>query len=141
MSNLNLFMKKNKKLRKNEKYAATKDLVNEKGEPLEWEIRPMTTKENDKLRDSCTKEIPAGRGRFRPKLDAGMYGRKLIASSVVNPDLHNKDLQDSYGVTNAVDLVVEIVDNPGEFADFQAFITEFNGFDNDFEEEVEEAKK
>lgn len=142
MSNLNLFMKKNKRVRENEKYAATKDLVDEKGNVLEWEIKPVTTKENEYLRDSCTREVPVPgrRGQVRQKLDTSKYGQKLIASSVVFPDLNNKELQDSYGVTNAEDLILEMIDNPGEFAEFQEFITKFNGFETDFEEEVEDAK-
>lgn len=142
MANLKLFMKKNKAVRENASFPATKSLVDEKGNALEWEIKPLTTKENERIRDASTKEVPVKgrRGQVQPKLDVSKYGQLLIASSVVSPDLNNKDLQDSYNVTTPQDLVLEMIDNPGEFAKFQQFITEFNGFDSSFDEEVEEAK-
>ena len=37
---------------------ATKSLVDENGEPLLWEIRPIKTKEDEKLRNECTREVP-----------------------------------------------------------------------------------
>lgn len=141
MSNLNLFMKKNKIERENAKYAATKDLVDAQGKHLEWEIKPLTTKDNERIRDSFTKEVPTGkRGQFRHKLDTAGYSQQLLVESVVFPDLHNKDLQDSYGVTTPGDLILEMVDNPGEFAEFQEYVTKFNGFASPFEDEVEDAK-
>lgn len=142
MSNLSLFMKKNKQTRENAKFAATKSLQDAKGNPLEWEIKPITTKENDHMRDDSTKEIaiPGKRGQYRQKLDVSAYGRKLIVASVVFPDLHDSELQDSYGVKNPEDLVMEMIDSPGEFAEFQSFITDYNGFDSSISEDVEEVK-
>ena len=57
MSNLSRFLKENKKVKENTKYAATKSLTDEKGNPLEWEIRPLTTRANDELRDDCTYDV------------------------------------------------------------------------------------
>ena len=47
MSNFAAFMKGNKKHRPNELYAATKSLTDENGVPLLWELRPVTTRENE----------------------------------------------------------------------------------------------
>lgn len=142
MSNLSLFMKKNKEVRENAKFPATRSLKDDKGNPLEWEIKPLTTKQNERMRNDSTVEIPIDKKRtqFRQKLDISKYGQSLIVASVVFPDLNNAELQDSYGVNNPEDLVMEMIDNPGEFAEFQAFITEYNGFDSSLSDEVEEAK-
>lgn len=142
MSNLSLFMKKNKEVRENAKYPATKSLVDAKGNVLEWEIKPLTTKENERMRNEATIEIPVDKKRtqYRQKLDISKYGQQLIVASVVSPDLNNAELQDSYDVNNPQDLVMEMIDNPGEFAEFQAFITEFNGFDSSLGDDVEEVK-
>lgn len=142
MSNLSLFMKKNKEQRENAKFPATSSLKDDKGNTLEWEVKPLTTKENERMRNDATLEIPIDKKRtqYRQKLDVSKYGQKLIVASVVSPDLNNADLQDSYGVNNPEDLVMEMIDNPGEFAEFQAFITEFNGFDTSMSDEVEEVK-
>lgn len=141
MSSLNRFLKENKIKKENVKYVATKSLVDENGKPLEWEIQPLTTKQNDNIRDSCTIEIPV-KGKpnmVREKIDNSKYTAKLIASSVVFPDLYDKELQDSYGVMTPEELIREMIDDPGEYADFAQFITQFNGF-TDIDDDVAEAK-
>lgn len=142
MSNLSLFLKKNKIVKENTKYAATKSLVDEKGNPLEWEIKPISTKENDDIRDACTIEVPV-KGKpnlFRNKVITAKYSAKMLASSVVFPDLLNAELQDSYGVSTPEDLIREMIDDPGEYNDFLAFVQKFNGFNENMEDKVEEAK-
>ena len=48
-------------------------------------------------------------GVFRPKLQTSKYLARLLAASVVEPNLHDKDLQDSYGVMTPEELVQEMV--------------------------------
>ena len=142
MSDLSLFLKKNKKQKPNTTYAPTKSMLDEEGNPLVWTIKPLTTKENEKIRESCMYEVPV-KGRknvFRPKLNVEQYIVKIIVASVVEPNLYNAELQDSYGVTTPEDLVKEMVDDPGEYNDFAAFIQEFNGFGTDLDDEIEQAK-
>jgi hypothetical protein len=142
MSNLSLFLKKNKKVKENTTYPATKSLVDENGKPLEWVIKPLTTKENNELRDQCTYEVPV-KGKpnmFRPKIDTNLYIAKMIVASVVEPNLYNAELQDSYGVKTPEDLIMEMIDDPGEYNDFAAFIQKFNGFNITLEDKVEQAK-
>lgn len=134
------FMKKNKLVKENTTYAATKSLVDENGEPLKWVIRPVTTKQNELMRDECTKEIPMGKpGAFRPKLDLSKYMAKLLVASVEMPNLYDKDLQNSYDVMTPEDLVQAMVDDPGEYQDFVTFVQTYQGF-TEMDEEVEEAK-
>lgn len=142
MSNLKRFLKENKIQKENTTFAATKSILDEDGKPVLWVIKPLTTKENDNLREDCTVEIPV-KGKpnmFRPKLNTSKYIAKMIVGSVVEPSLYDKELQDSYGVMTAEDLLKEIVDDPGEYNDFAAFIQEFNGFNATMEEKVEAAK-
>lgn len=142
MSNLSLFLKKNKKLKENTTYPATKSLLDEQGNPLEWIIKPLTTKENENIRESCTFEVPV-KGKpnmFRPKVDTNQYLAKMIVASVVEPNLYNAELQDSYDVKTPEDLLKEMIDDPGEYNDFAAFIQQFNGFNTSLNDKVEEAK-
>lgn len=141
MNSFAQFMKKNKVQRNNVKYAATKSLVDENGKPLLWELKPITTKQNEDLRDKCTVDVPvSGKPNlFRPKLVTKMYVAKLIAASVVYPDLYNKELQDSYGVTTPEDLLLEMVDDPAEYNEFVKFVQDMSGFES-MSEKVDEAK-
>lgn len=141
MSNLSAFMKQNKKTKNNTKIVATKDFCDEKGNPIEWEIRPISTAENDAIREKCTKELQVvGRpGLFRERLDVTLYLRKLLCASVVYPNLKDAELLDSYGVMSPEDLLLELIDNPGEYGEFAEFVQKFNGF-IPIEEEVKAAK-
>lgn len=142
MSNLSRFLKQNKIVKANVKYAATKSLVDEKGNPLEWEFKTITTAQDEAIRDECTKEVPVtGKpGMFRPKLDIKTYMAKLVCACTVEPDLYSAELQDSYGVKKPEDLLIAMVDNPGEYQELQLFVQKNNGFDVTMDEKVEEAK-
>jgi len=142
MGSLALFMKKNKKVKTNAFYPATKSLVDENGEPLKWEIKPLTTEETERIRQECTKEIPVpGRKNvFRDKVNTNQYLDKMMVAAIVYPDLMNAELQDSYGVKTPEELLKKMVDDPSEYSDLMAFIQEQSGFDKDIQDEIEEAK-
>ena len=142
MSKFSKFMKANKIEKKNEMYAPTKSLCDENGSPLEWEFRHITSKENESLRDDCTIDVPiTGKpNMFRPKVLSGKYIQKMIAASVVTPDLYDAQLQDSYGVSTPEDLLLAMVDDPGEYSELTAFVQRFQGFGTSFGDKVEEAK-
>ena len=142
MSKFSKFMKPNKIEKKNGFYAPTRSLCDENGKPLEWEFRHITSKENDGLRDDCTIEVPVtGKpNMFRPKVQSSKYMQKMVAASVVVPDLYDKELQDSYGVTTPEELLLAMVDDPGEYNDLLSFVQKFQGFNVSFNDKVDEAK-
>lgn len=142
MSKFSLFMKANKKPRENGFYAPTKSLCDENGNPLQWEFRHITSKDNEEIRESCTSEVPVvGKsGMYRQKMKAGLYVQKMIAESVVYPDLYDTELQNSYGVKTPEALLLALVDDPGEYNDLAAFVQDFQGFTQSFDEKVSEAK-
>lgn len=142
MSNLSLFLKKNKKVKTNTFYAATKSLCDENGEPLKWEIKALTTTESEDIRTACTTEVqvPGKMGVYRPRVDSKLYIAKLITACVVFPDLHNTELQNSYGVMTPEDLLKEMIDSPSEYNAFAEFIQNFNGLGESLDDKVNEAK-
>ncbi len=142
MSNLSRFMKQNKTVKENEFYAPTESMTDEKGKPLKWEFRHMTSKENDNLKDNCTLDIQV-KGKpnmYRQKLNSSKYLVNMIAACTVTPNLYDKELQDSYGVKTPEDLVYEMVDDPGEYADLCIWLQKYQGFDTSMDDKVEEAK-
>lgn len=142
MSDLSIFMKKNKKVRENTFFPATEAFTDANGEPVKWEIKPLTTVEDERIREECIKEVPVPgkKGQLRQKLDVNAYLVKQMVAAVVFPNLHDAALQDSYGVKTPEDLLKAMIDNPSEFVDFGNYIREYSGFDADVETEVEEAK-
>lgn len=135
-------MKQNKVQKENGKYAPTKSLLDEKGNPLEWEFRHITSKEDEEIRDGCTRDIPiTGKpGVYRQKLDSSKYLAEMIVASAVVPDLYNNELQDSYGVKTPAALLLALVDDPGEYQDLCLWMQKFQGFTETMAEKVDEAK-
>lgn len=142
MSKFSRFMKSNKKPKENGFYAPTKSLCDENGKPLKWEFRHITSKEDGDIRDECTIEVsvPGKPNLFRPRVQSGKYIQKMITASVVMPDLLDAELQDSYGVSKPEELLLALVDDPGEYNDLANFVQRFQGFNVSFDDKVEEAK-
>ncbi len=142
MSKFARFMKANKVVKENEMHPVTRSLCDEFGNPLEWEFRHITSKENEELRENCTVDLPVtGKPNiYRQKLKSSLYVQKLIAASIVTPDLYDAELQDSYGVRTPEDLLLALVDDPGEYNELASFVQQFQGFDKTLEEKVNEAK-
>lgn len=142
MSKFAQFMKKNKRLTQNVFHAVTASLCDANGSPLEWEFRHITSKENERIQNDCMIEVPIkGKpGAYRQRMDTAKYTRELMVASIVTPDLYDAELQDSYGVKTPNALLMELVDNPGEYTDLMAFVQELQGFNASFEDKVNEAK-
>lgn len=142
MSQFTRFMKGNKIKKENVTFPVTKSLVDENGNPLLWTIKPLSTKENEAIRDECMVDVPV-KGKpnmFRPKLNTSKYLAKMLCACVVEPNLFDKELQDSYDVMTPEDLLQAMVDDPGEYQDFATFVQNYNGFNTTLEDKVEEAK-
>jgi len=142
MSKFIAFMKQNKVQKENGFYAPTTSLCDENGKPLEWEFKHITSKDNERIRESCTTEIQVtGKpNMYRPKVDTSKYLVKLMVESTVFPDLYDAELQDSYGVKTPEDLIYSMVDDAGEFQQFTLWVQKFQGFTKSLEDKVEEAK-
>lgn len=141
------FLAQNKIKKENVKFVASQAFtedgkpVKDGGKPLEWEIRALTSKEDDTLRKQSTKQVKVvGKsGVYRSEMDAATYIGKLAAACTVFPDLNNKELQDSYGVMGADELLKAML-SPGEYAEYCNKVSEVNDFDVDNAELVKEAK-
>ena len=141
MSTFNRFMKQNKIQKENTTYAATKSLLDEEGKALMWKIKPLNTVQNDAIREDCTVDVPV-KGKpnlYRPKVNTSLYMARMICAAVVEPNLYDKELQDSYAVSSPEALLKEMVDDPGEYGAFAEFIQRVSGF-SDIAEDIEKAK-
>ena len=139
MSEFSRFMKQNKKKREPAVFAVTRSLVDEDGEPLVWAFQPISTRENEAIREDCMVEVASPRGGVRTRLNTAKYMTQMICATVKEPNLYDKQLQDSYGVMTAEELLKEMVDHPGEYMALSGFVQEINGFTT-LEEKVKEAK-
>ncbi len=135
---LSAFFAQNAKKVENRKTVASPRFVGEDGKPMEWEICSITAGENAKLRKSCMKSVPVQgkRGQYTQEFDTHTYQSKLAAKCVVFPDLDDLELQESYGVMGAEQLIAKMLTG-GEFDNLVAAILDLNGFADDVELEDE----
>lgn len=141
MSNFSAFLAENALKVDNLKYAASKRFVDAEGKPIEWEIRCLTSDEDENIRKAYTKriQIPGKKNQFTMETDYNGYLAKMAARCTVFPNLNEVELQNSYGVMGD-DALLKVMLTPGEYADYLAKIQEINGFTASFDDKVEEAK-
>lgn len=141
MSDFSAFLAQNKVKQENIKFAVSKSFIGADGKPIEWELRPVTADEDEAIRRAATKKtkVPGRSNQYTSEMDANTYLAKLTAASVVFPDLKNAELQNSYKVMGE-DALLKAMLTGGEFIALSGKVAEINGFDNDINEVVEEAK-
>lgn len=139
---LTAFMAQNIVQEENIKYVASKKFIDPKTkEPIEWEIRCIDSQLDEDLRKRCTRklEIPGRKGQFTKDTDFDKYVGLLAVECIVYPNLNDAELQNSYHVMGADALLKKML-RPGEYADLLTKVQEINGFNESFEDKVEQAK-
>ena len=135
---LSLFLNRNRIQKKNEYYAASESFKNGDSIVL-WEIRALSGSEEERIRNTCMRQVPKKNGGYTEELDYSKYLGKIAAASTVYPDLLSEDLQVSYGVWGEDQLLKEML-SAGEYIAYLKKVKEVNGFNKNSEELIDEAK-
>lgn len=137
---LNAFLSQNAIKIENEKHVVSDRFVIN-GKPVEWEVQPITSQDDELLRKSCTKRvpIPGKNNQFTAETDFNKYVGLLAVKCTVYPNLNDAELQDSYKAMGADETLKKML-LPGEYADYLSLVQKINGFEQSFEDKVEEAK-
>lgn len=137
MSSLKAFFSQNVRPATVEEVVVSDRFVDEAGKPIPWKVRALTEAENEQLRRSSM-QPPRKRGDS-PEIQPDTYLAKVTVASVVFPDLKDAELQQSYGVMGAEELLKKML-LPGEYARLVQKVQEVNGFDRDVNELIDEVK-
>lgn len=138
--NLQAFMAQNVEKVEVREEVISKRIKDENG-PIKWQFAPISGVEEDAIRKVCTKKVPhpSNKKMLIPETDHALFITKVTAATIKYPDLNNAELQDSYGVKSAEELLRRML-LPGEISDAKTIAQEVNGYDIEFEDLVEEAK-
>lgn len=94
--------------------------LDKQGQPEIWELRPLAAAEWQELLLAQARQEEGGRKtRFNDVF------LQLLVKSVVWPDLSSAELQDSYGVLGAEQLLLQML-TPGEYQDLQQAFAKLN---------------
>lgn len=140
MSDFSVFMAGANNANDTVKYVASKRFK-EKGKPVEWELKAISSSLDEAIRKDCTKKVPivGKRGQYNQETDTDKYIGKLCVACTVYPNLNDAELQDAYGVKSGDELLKKML-LPGEYTEYKAKVMEVNGYDMSMEELVDEAK-
>ena len=139
MSDFKAFLQQNALETENIKFPVSNRFLDENKQPIAWEIKAVTSDEDSRLRKAHTKKVTGKGGIVTQNFDAEEYLAALAARCVVFPNLNNAELQNSYGVMSAEQLVKKML-KPGEYQTLMQKVQEVNGYDVGINELVEEAK-
>ena len=139
MMELKFFLKDNVAKRENQKVIISDRFKDDNGEMLPFEIKAITSHRDTELRKAHTIQKEMKKGVFQPSLDSTTYMKALAIECVVHPNLNDKDVQDSYGVMSAGQLLDEML-LPGEYNELLEQIQKINGWDVPIVEKKEQVK-
>lgn len=139
--NLKAFLAENVAKIENEFYVASKRFRDENGEPMRWEVRSITSAEDEALRRSCIHRVPVPgkRNQYTQETDYNQYLGKLAVACTVFPNLNDASLQDSWGVKGGEQLLKKML-SAGEYADYLEKVQQICGFEQSAQDLEDEAK-
>ena len=109
--------------------------------PSVFLMKIKNSKDDELLRKLAMKktQIAGKRGQYTQEIDTNKYIGLLACACTVFPNLNDAELQNSYGVMCADELLKAML-LPGEYADYLMKVQEICGFDKSTQELVDEAK-
>lgn len=139
MSSLQAFFAQSVQSNITEEFVVSERFKDEQGNPIPWKLRTLTEAENEELRKAATQYVKGKGGQRVPEVKPEVYLAKIATASVVFPDLKDAELQRSYGVVGAEDLLKKML-LAGEYAALIQKTQELNGFDRDINTAIEDIK-
>ena len=104
-----------------------------KGMP--FKVRPLTYEEYQSINQDASSIGKQG----RVKISVGLIFERIVLTCCLDPDFSHKDLLDANGCLTPKQLLHALL-LPGEVVELGKRIQRLSGFDEDFEEMVNEAK-
>jgi len=121
------------------KVIISKRFLDEDGNPVPFEIKPMSQEENQRL----TKKFTRGKyvnGNKVDVFDSKAYTNAMIVACTVQPDFADSEMCKAYGCIDPEAVPARML-RAGEYTALVQEIMQFNGFDPDSKlKEEEEAK-
>ena len=106
------FFKSNAKSLPDVKVVVSERFTNEDGTPIEWVLHPISTKRVEEITKRNTKTTIKN-GKKESIVNEENLNAELLEAVVLYPSLNDAELQDSYGVSSANELL-SVMLYPGE---------------------------
>ena len=128
-----------------------KTFSDDKGNPIPFKIRAITTADLTRIRKACHKRRPAkdakgklifqnGQLQYDDQYDGNEMSDQMIVQALIFPDLHSKELLEFYGVDDSIELVHKLFSKLDDYTYLIEQIQQASGISSDGDEIIEEAK-
>lgn len=128
-----------------------KTFIDEKGNPIPFKIRAITTADLTRIRKACHERrivkdakgkpiFQNGQIQFDDQYDGNAMNDQMIVQALVYPDPHNRELLDFYGVEDSVDLIHKLFRKLDDYTYITEQIQKASGITSDGDEVIEDAK-
>ena len=108
--------------------------------PFPFVIKSITEAENKQIRKSCQKISFDKKTRQKQiETDTDLYNARLVVACCVDPNFKDAELQTTKGVRGA-EALIDVLLKPGQYTDLLLAVQEINGFADDINDLVDEAK-
>lgn len=122
-----------------DKLAVSKRFVDDKGKPIEFEIKSITQAENDALIKASTKVVVT-KGQREEIFNRLQYKNRLVVECTSYPNFRDPELLAGYSVVDPLDLPAKMLLS-GEFAVLANAIMVVNGFGDESADALIETAK
>lgn len=135
---IKIFLKENNIKTEKIEFVVTDRFKDENGNPVKWILKVLSNKELEDLKIKNTIKKTTVKGSSFD-FDNKSFSRAMILSCIVEPNLYNKELQDSYDTLDAYELLQELL-TVGEMTRLEEKILELHNYEEKREKEIEKIK-
>ena len=136
---MSFFMKGSEQNLPEETHIISKRFKENEGKVIPFVIRAITTTKQEEIQKECT-SMKGKRGNKQEYFDKDRFAAKLAVECTVYPNFKDKELLEHFDCIDPVKLVKKMLYIPGEYSDLMDKILTINGYDDDFESLVNDAK-
>lgn len=120
-------------------YVASTRFKDENGEPVAWELKPLSADTIKNMRKQFTTKKKV-KGQTVEEFDSTGYTNELVLETVQFPNLRAVDLLESYQVKHTPTEILFKMLIAGEYDKLANRVSEVNGYGEDINEAIEDAK-
>jgi hypothetical protein len=123
-----------------EEVIVSKRYKDKEGKVIPFIMKPCSTEKIDEIEKTCMVPVKDKGKKVGERLDTARFYARMAIASTVYPDFKAKEMRESYKSPDAVEVAKRVLSIGGEFSHWVNESLRINGFDESFDELVEEAK-
>ena len=138
--NMKSFLKSNAIAMEEQEFVVSNRFVDDDGNAIAWKIRVLGNDEIESIERACRKkEFVKGTSEYKYQTDKNKMQAQMICAAVVEPNLNDTELQESYGTIGA-EATVKAMLTPGEYTDLANAVAQVAGFQVGMNDKIKTAK-